>query len=80
MKTTIELKDELFRRAKRYAAGRGITMRQLVEESLQATIESKPPTKTYRLPDLAQGKRGASDPLTDYSWSDLRAEIYGTKE
>lgn len=80
MKTTIELKDELFRRAKRHAASRGITMRLLIEESLQKAIDAKPAAKPYRLPNLSKGKRDDPDPLQNFSWPDLRAEIYGSKE
>ena len=40
MKTTIELPDELFRRAKATAALRGRKLKDLVEEGLRRVLES----------------------------------------
>jgi hypothetical protein len=39
VKTTIEINDALLVRAKRHAAGRGSTLRMLVEESLRRTLD-----------------------------------------
>ncbi len=52
MKTTIEVPDALFRRAKSVAAQRGIPLRALVSEALidklrTATSEDKPWMKTF---------------------------------
>ena len=38
MKTTLELPDELFRRAKALAAKRGVSLRQLVTEALEERL------------------------------------------
>jgi len=38
MKTTLEIPDALFRQAKRRAAEEGITLRELVERALRATL------------------------------------------
>lgn len=38
MKTTIELPDDLVRRAKQEASRRGIPLRQLVEDALRASL------------------------------------------
>jgi hypothetical protein len=38
MKTTIELDDDLARRAKEEAARRGVTLRQLVEDGLRGIL------------------------------------------
>lgn len=51
MKTTIEIPDELYRRAKSEAALRGRKLRNLVEEGLQLVLEA--PRKTRRRPSLA---------------------------
>ncbi len=42
MKTTIELPDPLFRRAKVFAAQHGTTMRELVVEGLQRVTAQRP--------------------------------------
>lgn len=63
MRTTIDLPDDLFRRAKAEAALRGRKFKDLVEEGLRAVIESPPPVdkaetsvkpKTPTMHDLAK--------------------------
>ena len=51
MKTTVEVPDELYRRAKAEAALRGRKFRELVEEGLLLALET--PRKTRRQPSLA---------------------------
>jgi hypothetical protein len=46
MRTTIELPDDLLRRAKAEAALRGIKFKDLVQESLQRLLESTSSTDT----------------------------------
>ena len=40
MKTTIDINDDLFARARRLAEGRGITLRALVEEGLHRALQA----------------------------------------
>jgi hypothetical protein len=51
MKTTVELPDDLYRRAKAEAALRGRKFRELVEEGLRLVLEA--PRKTGRHSSLA---------------------------
>jgi hypothetical protein len=51
MKTTVELPDDLYRRAKAEAALRGRKFRELVEEGLRLVLEA--PRKTSRHSSLA---------------------------
>jgi len=51
MKTTVEVPDDLYRRAKAEAALRGRKLRDLVEEGLRLVLEA--PRKTRRKPSLA---------------------------
>ena len=51
MKTTVEVPDELYRRAKAEAALRGRKLRDLVEEGLRLVLEA--PRKTRRRRSLA---------------------------
>jgi hypothetical protein len=51
MKTTVEVPDDLYRRAKAEAALRGRKLRDLVEEGLRLVLEA--PRKTPRHSNLA---------------------------
>jgi hypothetical protein len=47
MKTTLEIPDLLFRRAKSVAAERGIPLRQLVTEAVQEKLRTTPHEKPW---------------------------------
>lgn len=51
MKTTVEVSDDLYRRAKAEAALRGRKLKDLVEEGLRLVLEA--PHKAPRQPSLA---------------------------
>jgi hypothetical protein len=51
MKTTVEVPDDLYRRAKAEAALRGRKLRDLIEEGLRLVLEA--PHKTHRHRSLA---------------------------
>jgi predicted component of type VI protein secretion system len=51
MKTTVEVPDDLYRRAKAEAALRGRKLRDIVEEGLRLVLDA--PRKTRRRPSLA---------------------------
>ena len=78
MKTTLDIEDNLFRRAKSEAARRGVTLRALVEEGLGMAL-SAPPSSGYELPDLSMGDADGENPLERLTWQELRQEIYGTR-
>lgn len=62
MKTTVEVPDDLYRRAKAAAALRGRKLRDLIEEGLRLVLQA--PRKTRRRPSLAglmKRARGAID-------------------
>jgi hypothetical protein len=62
MKTTIELPDELYRRAKAAAALRGRKVKDLVEEGLRIVVEGSAKSRRKRtLADLMKGARGMID-------------------
>jgi hypothetical protein len=70
MKTTVEVPDDLYRRAKAEAALRGRKLRDLVEEGLRLVLEA--PRKTRRRPSLAGLMRRARGTI-DSGVSDLAA-------
>lgn len=76
MKTTIDIADPLFDRARRLARERGTTLRALVEDGLRRVLDEPGPAP-FALPDRAVGTPGDPDPTAPLSWAELRAEIYG---
>jgi hypothetical protein len=62
MKTTVEVPDELYRRAKAEAALRGRKFRELVEEGLRLALENPRDTRQApALPELMKRARGVID-------------------
>jgi len=62
MKTTVEVPDDLYRRAKAEAALRGRKLKDLVEEGLRLVLESKAAASTRpRLAALMKHARGVAD-------------------
>lgn len=77
MKTTIDIQDALFERAKRHAERVRRPFRAIVEEGLRRVLSDGTPRGAYALPDASVGDPAATDPLEALSWQDLREEIYG---
>jgi predicted component of type VI protein secretion system len=62
MKTTVEVSDDLYRRAKVEAALRGRKLKDLVEEGLRLVLEASRESHRRRsLAALMKGARGAVD-------------------
>lgn len=55
MKTTIDIPDPLFRRAKSKAAERGQTLKEFVADALQARLETRAGSSRSAEPDWMQG-------------------------
>jgi len=68
MKTTVEVPDDLYRRAKAEAALRGRKLKDLIEEGLRLVLEG--PRKTRRPPSLA-GLMKRAHGIVDSGISDL---------
>lgn len=50
MKTTLDMDDDLMRRAKQQAAADGVTLRTFVEDALRARmLQASPRRKTFKL-------------------------------
>jgi hypothetical protein len=75
MRTTIEIPDDLFRRAKATAALRGSTLKDLVVRALEREFARQPPElkkgrTTTKLPVLPwKGKKNLD--LTNFNFDDL---------
>ena len=62
MKMTVELPDELYRRAKTQAAQQGRKLKDLVEEALRLVLDTRPKTRRQRkLTELMKLARGIVD-------------------
>ena len=72
MKTTVEIPDPLFRAAREYCAGQGLSFRQLVESGLRLALEQPRPAARFRLKPF--GFRGEGQQIQD--WSAIREAIY----
>ena len=66
MKTTVEVPDELYRRAKAMAALRGRKLKDLVEEGLRLVLDPSGRTRRQRrLAELMKRARGTVDSGVD---------------
>lgn len=59
MKTTVEVSDELYRRAKSEAALRGRRLKDLVEEGLRLVLATRRPSPDLSLAELMKRARGS---------------------
>lgn len=75
VKTTLDISDNLFRRARKLADREGKTFRAIVEESLAARLEAREPAnKPYRLV-LPSVKGEVMPEFADAGWNKIRDEI-----
>ena len=76
MKTTIELPDTLIEKARRVAQREGATLRALVEEGLQRSLEARRQAARRQLDFPSYGGNGLTDEFQGAPWSRIRDEIY----
>ena len=76
MKTTIELPDALIEQARRAAQQEGATLRALVEEGLQRSLEARRQAVRRELDFPSYGGKGLTDEFQGAPWSRIRDEIY----
>lgn len=73
MKTTIEINDELLRRAKRAMQARGTTLKALVEQGLRQILDQ--PESVRRKPivlKVHQGEMGFAAGFANADWSRIK--------
>ncbi len=76
MKTTIEIPDELIKQARRVAQQEGASLRALVEEGLQRSLEARRQAARRQLDFPSFGGSGLTEEFQSASWSRIRDEIY----
>jgi hypothetical protein len=81
MKTTIEIADPLFTRAKAAAERGHTTLRALVEEGLRRVLADRAGPGTFKLRDASfKGGRGMNPEFVAGGWPKIRDAIYGYDE
>ena len=76
MKTTIELPDALIKQALRVAQREDVTLRALIEEGLQRSLEARRREGRRRLDYPSYGGNGLTDEFQGAPWTWIRDEIY----
>ena len=76
MKTTIELPDELLEQVRHVARKEGATLRGLVEEGLQRSLEARRRLVRRRLDFPSYGGSGFTPEFQGAPWNRIRDEIY----
>lgn len=76
MKTTIELPEALFAKAKRHARARKTTLKALIEQGLRLVLAEKRDGPRFKLRDASVGGKGLNPEYRNASWEQLRDTIY----
>lgn len=76
MRTTIDLPDALFAKAKRAARARNTTLRTLVIEGLRLVTAREATPARFRLADASFGDGGLVDGLAETDWERIRDLAY----
>ncbi len=76
MRTTIDLPDALFARAKRLAQTRGTTLRELTIEGLESVLDRHRRRGPFRLRDASFGEGGLVEGLDETEWDRIRDLSY----
>jgi hypothetical protein len=73
MKTTVDIADELLRRAKLLAARRGTTVKAIIEDALRKELAAAQPRGTSPVRTRTFGGRGLQAGLSWSDWAAIRS-------
>ncbi len=74
MKTTVDISDDVLRKAKEYAARHGIPLREVIEFGLQLVLQGNGPARhPFRLKTITSRGEGM---VCEEDWSTIRSMIY----
>lgn len=76
MKTTVEISDSLFARARRYASRRGLTLRAVIELGLRRVVAEPEEAQSFRLRRASFRGEGLTPEMQAQGWEGIRATIY----
>jgi hypothetical protein len=77
MRTSVDIPDVLFRRARKLARETGRTFRDLVIDGLRAMLEAKRTGAGYEMKDCSFGEDGLVEGLSWSDWERMRDLTYG---
>jgi hypothetical protein len=81
VKTTVEIADPLFEKARALAEREGTTLRALIEEGLRSVVGRRAESKPFKLRDASfKGGGGMNPEFAEGGWERIRAAIYGLPE
>jgi len=76
MKTTIDLSDNLLRRAKELARRENLTLKELAEEGLEMALRARERRAPYQAKPVVFRGKGLSPEFQQSSWSSIRDAAY----
>ncbi len=76
MKTTIELPEALFSKAKRHARKHKTTLKALIEQGLRQVLSTKPDAASFKLRDASVNGKGLNPEFREAGWEQVRDAIY----
>jgi len=76
MKTTIEISDNLLKKAKRLARSQNVTLRSLTEEGLRRVIEERSARIKTKLKPVTFKGNGLSPEFRGEDWKTIRDAVY----
>ena len=76
MKTTIDIADSLFARAKGLSRREGTTLKQLVDEGLEKVLAEKENRQSVRIQPVVMEGTGIDPAFLQGGWNAIREAIY----
>jgi hypothetical protein len=76
MKTTIELPEALFAKAKRHARKHKTTLKALIEQGLRQVLATRSDEANFKLRDASVQGKGLNPEYREAGWEQLRDAIY----
>ena len=76
MKTTVEIADSLFSRARELAARDQTTLRALIEEGLRHVVEDRQQAPPFRLREASFRGNGLQPEIREGDWETIRDMVY----